>query len=99
MRPGSADRRLTPGRIINLGRDRIHQPQACVSPKLQTDHNSSVFWILKTISFVFKIMQNRETGKWFVWLIMQKIDRGGAIPEPIPDLQQPPRFHFEVAAD
>src|ERR1035437_2671406 len=44
---------------LNLGRDRIHQPQACASPKLQRNHNSSVLKILQTISFVFKILQIR----------------------------------------
>src|ERR1035437_2830903 len=48
---------LTPGRIINLGRDRIHQPQACVSQSSKRNHNSSVLKILQIILFVFKILQ------------------------------------------
>jgi hypothetical protein len=32
---------------------------------------------LQIISFVFWILQNHESGKWFVLLIMHEIDRGG----------------------
>src|ERR1017187_9718015 len=58
-------------------------------PKLQRNHNSSVLKVLQIISFVFRILKNGPSSKWFVWKIMRKIDtQGYPMPEPVPDLDR-----------
>src|SRR6185437_8806407 len=82
-----------------LGRDRIHQPQACVSQTLQRNHNSIAFLILKVIRLYFQDLANAVMGNWFVWKIMHKsIPQGGdTMPAPLPDLTRDQQCHFYMA--
>src|ERR1035441_6541928 len=72
----------------NIG-DRIPQPQVCVAPKLQSNHNSSVFKILQIILFVFNILQMRHpVSDLFGILCKNRYPGGTPVPTPVPDLSR-----------
>jgi hypothetical protein len=73
----------------NLGESTQHQ--ACVSPKLQRNHNSSVLKILQIIPFVFNILQiDPPISGLFRRLCTNRYRGGTSMSAPIPDLKSRP---------